>query len=176
MIYQDNYADWSQDYDMFGEIENINEAEKNCLAAVFQENNVNTVLDCACGTGQHVIMLSKLGYEIYGSDFSEKMLKVCQNNLNKYDIHAIVKQCDYRYLQTAWNQKFDAVLCLTQALNHMLTKEDVISALTSMRDRLKKNGILIITQGTTHKTMQEEFRYVLAANNPDFSRVFCTGY
>ena len=48
---------------------------------VFKDNNVKTVLDCACGTGHHVYMMSKMDFEVSGSDYSTSMLEVAKNNL-----------------------------------------------------------------------------------------------
>jgi glycine/sarcosine N-methyltransferase len=74
MIYKDEYTDWAEDYDKFGEITNINLREQEFLNKTFKLNNVKTVLDCACGTGTHLYMLSKLGYTVHGSDYSSAML------------------------------------------------------------------------------------------------------
>lgn len=40
-------------------------------------------MDCACGTGQHLYMLSELGYKVCGSDYSCSMLGVAKENLKK---------------------------------------------------------------------------------------------
>ena len=172
MDYSDDYASWAKDYDLFGEIDNIDEGERHFLDGLLTENNAKSILDCACGTGSHLIMLSKLGYRMAGSDCSDAMLEICRKNLAKENIAVPLKQCDYRKLSEAWLQQFDAVLCLTQAISHMHTKEDLLSALRSMRERLNKGGLLILTQGTTHKTLQEQYRFDLVVNNPAYSRVF----
>jgi len=171
MIYKDEYESWAENYDLFGEIETVNEAERDFLHSILSENGVKSVLDCACGTGQHLLMLSALGYRMAGSDYSSAMLEVCRKNLDKAGEKAVLKQADYRELDAAWPQAFDAVLCMTQALNHMLTKEDLLTALVSMRRKLKPGGVLIITQSTTHKTLGDEYQFSLVANNRDCSRI-----
>ena len=172
MIYQDEYRDWAQDYDEFGEIDQANEAERDFLDRVLTSCGVRDVLDSACGTGQHLIMLSRLGYNLSGSDFSLAMLEACRRNLNRFGLFVSTAECDYRSLETSWEQKFDAVLCLTQALNHMLTREDLLKALRSMKERLRDDGVLIITQGMTHRTLRDEYRFSLVVNKPDFTRLF----
>lgn len=172
MIYKDEYIDWAQDYDKFGEITDINLKEQEFLNKTFKLNNVKTVLDCACGTGTHLYMLYKLGYTVYGSDYSFAMLSVCKNNLDKEGINVLLKQADFRYLENAWEERYDAVICMTQAIAHMYTEEDLIMALRSMKNRLSDNGVLIMTQGTTHRTLQDKFRFDLVVNNKDFSRVY----
>lgn len=172
MIYEDEYKDWAEDYDRFGDITDINLKEQEFLNKVFKMYNVKTILDCACGTGVHLYMLSKNGYTIHGSDYSPAMLRVCKRNLDKAGINVPLKQADFRYLENVWEEKYDAVICMTQAIAHMLTEDDLLIALKSMKNRLKDKGILIMTQGTTHRTLQDDFRFDLVVNNKDFSRVF----
>jgi len=172
MSYKDEYADWAQSYDNFGAITDINEKEKAFLNSIFDKYKVKSALDCACGTGSHLYLLSKLGVNVCGSDYSEAMLKVCNENLAKVGIKVITKQADFRYLEEVWSEKFDAVLCMTQSIAHLHTREDLITAFKSMRMRLNDRGIVIMTQGTTHLTLQDRFRFDLVVNNKDFSRVF----
>jgi ubiquinone/menaquinone biosynthesis C-methylase UbiE len=172
MNYKDEYADWAQSYDKFGAIIDINEKEEAFLVSVFSKYKVKNVLDCACGTGPHLYLLSKLGVDIRGSDYSEAMLKACEENLSKEGIDVIIKKADFRYLEKVWIEKFDAVLCMTQSIAHLHTHEDLITAFKSMHERLNDSGILIMTQGTTHLTLQDRFRFDLVVNNQDFSRVF----
>lgn len=168
----DEYSDWAERYDQFGDIKEISEPEKTFLCTFFDQYKVKSVLDCACGTGPHLYLLSKLGLNVCGSDYSESMLKVCRENLSKAGIEVITKQADFRYLENAWSEKFDAILCMTQSIAHLHTHEDLIKAFKSMHKRLSDHGILIMTQGTTHLTLQDRFRFDLVVNNKDFSRVF----
>lgn len=168
---KDLYEKFAYDYDEFGVIENYIGAEKEFFEKIIQKYNVKSILDCACGTGQHLLMLHNLGLSVKGSDYSDSMLEVARNNLNKNNIDIPLTQCDYRYLETTFDEKFDMVVCLTTAIAHMLTDSDLITALTSMKNRLNENGILVLTQGTTHKTLQLPTIEVIV-NRPDFSRVF----
>jgi len=172
MNYKDEYADWAQSYDKFGAITEINKKEEDFLVSVFTKYKVKNVLDCACGTGPHLYLLSKLSIDVCGSDYSDAMLKACKENLSKEGIDVITKKADFRYLEKVWNEKFDAVLCMTQSIAHLHTHDDLVTAFKSMRERLDDGGILIMTQGTTHLTLQDRFRFDLVVNNQDFSRVF----
>src|SRR5665648_187850 len=172
MSFKDEYAGWAQSYDMFGAITDINEKEKDFFSNLFNRHKVRSAIDCACGTGPHLYLLSKLGIKVFGSDYSKAMLKVCNENLSSVGIEVITKQADFRYLEDAWSEKFDAVLCMTQSIAHLHTREDLITAFKSMRMRLNDSGILIMTQGTTHLTLQDRFRFDLVINNKDFTRVF----
>lgn len=170
---EDVYKDFAKSYDLFGPITEENAEELRFLTSVFDQHGVQEVLDCACGTGPHLYMLSKQGYRMNGSDFSAAMLAVCNQNLSKEHLTVPLKQADYRNLTETWGEcRFDAVLCMTQSIAHMHNDADVLKALHSMYGVLRPGGILIMTQGTTHYTLQDKFRFDLVVNNPDFTRVF----
>lgn len=167
----DLYEKFAYDYDEFGPIEDYLGAEKEFFAKLFTEHGVKTVLDCACGTGQHLLMLAKSGFDVWGSDFSKSMLEVAGENLKKNGLDIPLCQCDFRYLESRFDKTFDAVVCLTNSLPHLHTDEDLLTALYSMKNRLNKNGLLVLTSGTTHYTLTLPPIEVVV-NRPDFSRVF----
>lgn len=168
---KDLYEKFAYDYDEFGAIDEYLGDEKNFFEILFRLNNIETVLDCACGTGQHLYMLSELGLEVSGSDYSKSMIEVADRNLREHDKTIPLCQCDFRYLEQKYTETFDALVCLTTALPHLHTNEDLITALKSMKSRLNENGLLVLTQGTTHFTLSLPSIEVVI-NNKDFSRVF----
>ena len=168
---EDLYERFAYDYDEFGAIEEYLGEEKAFLEALFTRHNVKTVLDCACGTGQHLYMLCEMGFDVSGSDYSQSMLDVAAKNLQKLGKTIPLSQCDFRHLEQAHAQTFDAVVCLTTALPHLHTDEDLLLALKSMRSRLNQNGLLVLTQGTTHFTLSLPPIEVVI-NREDFSRIF----
>lgn len=167
----DIYEEFAFDYDEFGDIENYLGSEKAFFEELFAEHHVQTVLDCACGTGQHLYMMLQMGLQVVGSDYSASMLKVAAENLEKHGKRIPLRQCDFRYLQNAFTEKFDAIVCLTTSLPHLQTDEDIIMALRSMKDRLTAGGLLILTQGTTTYTLSLPPIEVVV-NREDFSRIF----
>ncbi len=167
----DIYKKFAFDYDEFGPIDEYLGDEKTFLETVFSRHGVKTVLDCACGTGQHLYMMSQLGFQVWGSDYSASMLKVAKSNLTQKGISVPLCQCDFRYLEQQFDNKFDAVVCLTTSLPHLHADEDLLLALRSMKNRLNKGGLLILTQGTTHYTLTLPPIEVVI-NRGDFSRVF----
>lgn len=168
---KDLYEKFAYDYDEFGPIEEYLGDEKSFFNKIFTHNNVISVLDCACGTGQHLMMLTQAGYLVWGSDYSPSMLEVARKNLQKRGYNIPLRRCDFRCLEQAFNITFDAVVCLTNSLPHLHTDEDLLRALSSMKNRLNKNGLLVLTSGTTHYTLTLPAIEVVV-NRPDFSRVF----
>lgn len=168
---EDLYKEFAYDYDEFGPVETYLGDEKMFFNRLFHQRRVQTVLDCACGTGQHLLMLSELGFRVSGSDYSDAMLEVARENLQKHGKDIPLYQCDFRYLEQKHGGTFDAIICLTTALPHLHTDADLILALTSMRNRLNAGGILVLTQGITHHTLTLPAVEVVV-NRADFSRVF----
>ncbi|MDL2259074.1 methyltransferase domain-containing protein [Eubacteriales bacterium OttesenSCG-928-K08] len=168
---KDIYDKFAFDYDEFGPIADYLGAEQDFFDSLLTKANVKTILDCACGTGQHLYMLSKLGYQVRGSDYSESMLQMAKKNLSEHKMNIPLHQCDFRYLEQAFENSFDSIVCLTTSLPHLHTDEDLLIALRSMRNRLNENGLLVLTQGTTHYTLSLPAVEVVV-NREDFSRIF----
>jgi len=168
---KDVYEKFAYDYDEFGFIDEYLGEEKSFFESIFKKHGVGKVLDCACGTGQHLLMLSELGLCVSGSDYSKSMIETAKRNLKKHEREIPLYQCDFRHLEHKISDTYDAIVCLTTALPHLHTDSDLITALKSMRGRLNDNGLLVLTQGTTHYTLTLPAIEVVI-NRPDFSRVF----
>ena len=53
------------------------------LDELFKEHRCKNVVDIGCGTGNHSVRLSKLGYEVTGVDISPAMLKRARSKVRK---------------------------------------------------------------------------------------------
>jgi ubiquinone/menaquinone biosynthesis C-methylase UbiE len=168
---KDHYEKFAYDYDEFGSIADYLNEEKLFFEKLFAKYKAHTVLDCACGTGHHLNMFSEMGLEVSGSDYSQSMIQVTNKNLHHLGKEIPVTQCDFRYLEKVYHNKFDAIVCLATALPHLHTDEDLFTALTSMYNKLNQNGLLILTQGTTHYTLSLPSIEVVVNRN-EFSRIF----
>ena len=54
------------------------------------ENKVGLAIDVGCGTGRHSFILSKVFHEVYGYDFSPRMIKEANDRKRKEDITNIL--------------------------------------------------------------------------------------
>jgi len=116
------------------------EAEVKKLQSIFNRyasNNVKTILEVACGTGNYLQFLQHQ-YTVEGLDISPNMVKEAQHKLPGINI----KQGDMRQFNTG--RKYDAVLCLFSSIAYMLNEEDLTKAIQMMVNHLKPGGILII--------------------------------
>lgn len=174
---EDRYADFAERYDLFYDHFGEHSPEVvDFFQTIFAQNGVRSVLDCACGTGRHLVLFRRLGLDVTGSDISPAMLARARKNLMEAGMDVPVGQADYRELLQHHDRRFDAVTCLSSSLLEMADEEEVLAALRSMRSVLEQTGVLIVSQGTTDKQWQEQPRFILAANREDFSRLMVIDY
>ena len=125
-------------------------------------NLKGNILDCACGTGVHLVFFAKMGFKISGSDISSGMLDQAKKNLKTYGVKSDLKICDFRLLERKYKKEsFDSVVCLGNSLPHLFGKKNVIKALKSMRGILKKGGKLIISLRNYDKLISQKKKYDL---------------
>lgn len=101
------------------------------------------VLDCACGIGTQAIGLAALGYDVTGSDISEGELKEARERAEASGVSLRLKRADFRALSEAFPESFDIVICMDNALPHMLTSEDLAKAVRSIVGRLRPGGLFV---------------------------------
>jgi SAM-dependent methyltransferase len=136
------YSGFAGKYDLFMPWDKRIRRERRFFKYVLDSNRVNTVLDCFCGTGFHVEMLSDMGYEVEGIDISPDMVRKARENLKAKGFDHKVKVCDVKALDT--EKKYDCVLSMGNSLPHEFGDQNVSQALKSMYDALNPGGICVI--------------------------------
>lgn len=101
------------------------------------------VLDCACGIGTQAIGLAGLGYDITASDFSEGALDQARARAARQGLPVRFVQADFRALEQVLSRTFDIVICMDNALPHMLTPEDLKAAVGSIAGRVREGGMFV---------------------------------
>src|SRR3954453_10255266 len=106
-------------------------------------------LDVACGTGKSFVPLLEAGFDVVGCDESHGMLAVAAGKVP--DPRALHRN-DMRALPTLGS--FDLVTCIDDAINHLLTEDEVRDALASMARNLAPGGLLVFDVNTlsTYRT------------------------
>ncbi len=104
------------------------------------------VCELACGTGRVLLPLARAGYQVTGIDLSQAMLDKFQTKLDREprEIQArVALKCtdmrDYRF-----SQKFQLVLCAFNSFLHLLTTEDQLTCLRSVREYLADDGRVVL--------------------------------
>ena len=101
------------------------------------------MLDCACGIGTQAIGLAALGYDVTGSDISDGELAEARARAEKNNVRIRFEHVDFRTLSDVFDGDFDVVMAMDNALPHMLTSEDLASAIGSIVRQVRPGGIFI---------------------------------
>lgn len=160
------YDSFSDDYDRFVNWEGRLAVELPFLIAELSNQSNDTahkisVLDAACGTGQHLIALAKHGFDCSGADISEKMVAIAQNNAQAANLKISFKQAGFGQLSRNFDQQaFDNLMCLGNSLPHVLAEDDMINTLTDFRSMLRPGGKLIIQNRNFNSVLQSRSRWM----------------
>ncbi len=138
-----NYNILSKFYDSM-----MGDRRKNAdqLCDFVQENNpkARSVLELACGTGAVLKYFAK-DYKVSGLDLSKGMLAVAKKE---------VPQAKF-YRQSMVNfivpEKFDAILCVFDSINHLLKFSDWKKMFISAQRHLNDEGVFIFDINTKEK-------------------------
>jgi glycine/sarcosine N-methyltransferase len=125
---------------------------------IFENNNVKSILDCACGTGKYAIAFSQIGYVVEGCDLSAEMVRRAKMNTALAGVNVSFAQADFKKLPETFNQKFGCVVCVGNSLTHELQDTDVLSALKSMYNVLNEAGVVIIQVRNMPKLVRDKTR------------------
>lgn len=137
------------------------DADVKFLDGLFKEYGCRSIIDIGCGTGNHVIRLSKLGYEVMGVDISETMLKIAKEKDKDAKIRFI--QGDMRKLEKVIpkGKKFDAAICLGQAFSNLITNIDVHAFFDGVHRILRKKGLFVFDARNARKISEERLNRLL---------------
>ncbi len=136
------YSGFAGKYDLFMPWDQRIRKERRFFKYVLDSNNVSSILDCFCGTGFHVAMLSDMGYDVEGIDISPDMVGMARENLGARGLGSRVEQGDVKALDRI--KMYDCVLSMGNSLPHEFGDENILRALNSMYGALKEGGICII--------------------------------
>lgn len=99
------------------------------------------ILDIGFGTAPISSVLYEKGYEIWGQDFSKKMLEVAQNKMP--EAHLFLKDFSEGLDSKIKENKFDFIIA-TYCLHHILDNSQRVEFIKDMLKLLAKSGKLLI--------------------------------
>ncbi len=119
------------------------------------------VLDAACGTGKHAIALAQKGYSVAGVDLSAGMIERAQANASSERVLARFEVAGFGRLAKIFGKaSFDALLCLGNSLPHLLSPEDLASALADFAACLKPGGLLLVQNRNFDRVLEHKERWM----------------
>ncbi len=113
------------------------------ITKVFQTYQVKRVLDLGCGTGRHLVHLSRQGFEVYGFDKSPKALSIACEWLAEEHLVADVREHMMEEPFPYLNDFFDAVIS-TQVIHHN-RMENIMKTVSEIGRVLRRAGVLFVT-------------------------------
>ena len=111
-----------------------------------QAPSARRICDLACGTGNAAVFLAQQGYEVIGLDSSARMLAQARPRGAAAGVQVQWLQADARNF--VLQRPVDAVTCMYDALNYLLSDEDLAAAFRSVRDCLQPGGVFIFDMNT----------------------------
>ncbi|HXQ88323.1 MAG TPA: class I SAM-dependent methyltransferase [Solirubrobacterales bacterium] len=111
------------------------------------------LLDVACGTGKSFIPMLEQGWEVTACDISPAMVALAREKVGE---RVKLFVADMRELPVYG--EFDVVFCLDDAVNYLLSTEELEKALAGMRANLGPGGLLMFDVNTleTYRTFFAE--------------------
>jgi SAM-dependent methyltransferase len=101
------------------------------------------LLDVACGTGKSFIPMLERGWTVTACDISEKMVAIARQKVGDgAELHV----ADMRALPTFG--EFDLVWCLDDAVNYLLSTDELVQALAGMRRNMGDGALLMFDVNT----------------------------
>jgi glycine/sarcosine N-methyltransferase len=156
------YDTFSNDYDRFVNWENRLAFEMPFLEAQLIAAGCKRILDSATGTGMHVIELCRRGYLADGADLSPGMIDKARSNARQAGVDAEFKVAGFGQLAEAFGDHpgYDAVLCLGNSLPHLLTAQEIGSALKDFAACLRPGGLLFIQNRNFDAVLTQRERWM----------------
>ncbi|MEM3550701.1 MAG: methyltransferase domain-containing protein [Candidatus Bathyarchaeia archaeon] len=120
--------------------------EKECdfIEEVFQKISslkIKRILDVGCGTGNHLVLLAKRGYEVVGVEKSESMAQIAEEKIHKHKLRARVVEADA--LDFNLNEEFDACISMFAVINYIIQTDDLIKVFKNIRRHLKQGALFV---------------------------------
>ena len=146
-ITQTFYDNLASQYDkLFLDWQSTTREQAVILNRLFQENGFDAsakVLDCACGIGTQAIGLAALGYSVTASDISDGELAEAAARAANNHVAIRFEHADFCALSDTFTEPFDIVICMDNALPHMLTKTALESAIRSITGQIADGGMFV---------------------------------
>lgn len=110
------------------------------IAALLRRLNpeCRTLLDVACGTGEHAVRLAADGFVVDGLDLDPSFVRIAEAK-HPAGRFFVADMSDFHL-----PHRYDAVLCLFSSIGYVRTLDRVRRALTSFREHLAPGGVALV--------------------------------
>jgi SAM-dependent methyltransferase len=97
-----------------------------------------TVLDVACGTGEHARLLAERGFVVDGLDVEPTFVRLSRQK------HSAGRFYEADMADFKLSARYDVVMCLFSSIGYLRTLDRVSSALRCFREHLAPGGVIVV--------------------------------
>jgi SAM-dependent methyltransferase len=108
----------------------------------YGKGTMKRILELACGTGAHALLLEQQGYEIIATDYSKDMIDCARRKAAQVTSSIDFRIQDMRSLDVA-EKPFDAVICLFDSLGYVETNEGLAQVFQGVHRHIRSDGIFL---------------------------------
>ncbi len=159
-LYQDEYTpDFVDRWDELINWKARWESEGGFFQDILRNYEAARVLDAACGTGFHTVMLARDGFDVTGADGSAEMVGKARENAQRAGIPELpVVEAEWTTMSESFpNQTFDAIIVLGNAFTHLFDEGDRKKALKQFYSMLSDDGVVIIDHRNYDKILDKDY-------------------
>jgi glycine/sarcosine N-methyltransferase len=155
------YDSLSDDYDRLVNWAGRLDAEIPFLEKTLAGRGVHTVLDAACGTGQHAIALARRGFALSAADPSAGMIARARASAEAAHAEVRFAPAGFGEMGPAFGPRiFDALLCLGNSLPHVSHPAGLAAALEDFAACLRPGGVLILQNRNFDRVLSRHDRWM----------------
>lgn len=140
------FKDWFETDEYLKVYRHRNESDAEDLINLIINNvslpKSSQILDMACGTGRHSMLLAKMGFEVSAVDLSENMLAVARNTAEIENLKIKFIKSDLRNF--VHPGRFDLILSLFTSFGYFENDEENFKILRTAYEHLKNKGYLVL--------------------------------
>jgi ubiquinone/menaquinone biosynthesis C-methylase UbiE len=117
------------------------EVESDKISAILTQARpgVHTVLDVACGTGEHARQLrQRHGLRVDGIDLEPQFVEIARRK-NPDSTFTLANMSDFHL-----SDRYDAVMCLFSSIGYLRTLDNVRDALACFREHTDPLGVVVV--------------------------------
>lgn len=135
--------DWDSIFRAKGHVFKSPHSDMMDLVELFEQHNVNRVLDVGCGTGRHMVYLAERGFDAFGFDSSRHAVNMARTWLKASGFRPQVKVHRMEQPFPYDDDFFDAVISI-QVIHHNLTGA-IRFTVKEIARVLRSEGLLFVT-------------------------------
>ncbi|MFG0329278.1 MAG: class I SAM-dependent methyltransferase [Phycisphaerales bacterium] len=124
---------------------------------------LRSLLDVACGTGQHLSRFERRIESVAGVDLDPKMIEVARARAPRAEFRVgDMRDFDFD------GRTFDAVTCLFSSIGYLLSNEALEDAIATMARHLAPGGVLVVEPWIAPDQYKEGGVYSIFIDDADF--------